>query len=375
MAEYETLLEQLHHDEPAQRVFAANRLASRKDPAAIPHLQAVFVNDTDVNVQRAAGNAIRYLRQINDLPAEDDALPVYDRPDEIKLTATAVRSMPRVSSPAPMLLIVGIVLSLILAVVSLMSMQSPGAAALEGDPVQTFFDALPGGDLEGYAASYNAVIRWEKSSLTYGFLNCPTRLEDCRAAQDAVRAGFDVWEEQAGIDFTEIENAASADIKVLWATGEHGDGVPFQPGTSVLAHAFFPNPFLGSLRGQVHFNEDRLYCLLTCAPGQADLQTVAAHEIGHALGLGHSSDTNALMYPRYTGIRGLGEDDIAGIRSLYGSGTTADRAALEGLGINSDSDSDGIFDSVEVHVLGTDPQNADSDGDGVRDGDDAEPMN
>lgn len=42
-----------------------------------------------------------------------------------------------------------------------------------------------------------------------------------------------------------------------------------------------------------------------------------SHEIGHALGLAHSDDPNALMYPFYSGARNLDQDDIDGIRSIY----------------------------------------------------------
>ncbi len=50
-----------------------------------------------------------------------------------------------------------------------------------------------------------------------------------------------------------------------------------------------------------------------------DVLTVAAHELGHVAGLGHSSDPTALMYAQYQGARNplLGADDIAGISALY----------------------------------------------------------
>jgi hypothetical protein len=51
------------------------------------------------------------------------------------------------------------------------------------------------------------------------------------------------------------------------------------------------------------------------------IEDIAAHEFGHALGLGHSTSTNATMYPSVSscnaGNRTLDADDIAGARALY----------------------------------------------------------
>ncbi|XP_008688372.1 matrix metalloproteinase-27 isoform X2 [Ursus americanus] len=54
-----------------------------------------------------------------------------------------------------------------------------------------------------------------------------------------------------------------------------------------------------------------------------NLFLVAAHEFGHALGLSHSNDQTALMFPNYVSLDPnkypLSQDDISGIQSIYGS--------------------------------------------------------
>jgi len=49
-----------------------------------------------------------------------------------------------------------------------------------------------------------------------------------------------------------------------------------------------------------------------------DVETVFLHENGHVLGLGHSIDFSAIMFPSYQKVnRDLQQDDIAGVSFLY----------------------------------------------------------
>lgn len=64
---------------------------------------------------------------------------------------------------------------------------------------------------------------------------------------------------------------------------------------------------------------------------QVDVQSVVLHELGHAAGLGHSSDASAVMYASYTAgslKRALAQDDINGLLAIYGrAGATATATA------------------------------------------------
>jgi hypothetical protein len=56
----------------------------------------------------------------------------------------------------------------------------------------------------------------------------------------------------------------------------------------------------------------------TAQAGAFDLQSVYLHENGHVAGLGHSTDTGAVMYPSYQTARcALAQDDQNGLAALY----------------------------------------------------------
>ena len=94
--------------------------------------------------------------------------------------------------------------------------------------------------------------------------------------------------------------------------------------TNYLATAASPPPVNNySIAGDIQFNTNDNWHIGTTY----DLFTVAAHEMGHALGMLHSSYNTAVMYASYFGVKSsLTSDDIAGIRANYSGGNprTAD---------------------------------------------------
>ena len=234
------------------------------------------------------------------------------------------------------------------------------------------YDDLPASVNESAAiAEYQAIAKWGTAEINYYFINGTEKLEG-GTEWDIIRQAFALWAAQAPLIFTETSDETQANILVGWASGDHGDGDPFDGPGDVLAHASFPNPY-DDRQVFLHFDNDERW--VNSVSRNVDLLTVAAHEIGHTLGLAHSDDPGALMFASYDGPRrSLGADDIAGIQALYGVASDAlpppdvpeNEAPPDSRG--QDTDQDGLADQDEILITGTDPDNPDNDGDGLSDG-------
>eukprot|EP00262_Sarcandra_glabra_P008759 TRINITY_DN2247_c0_g1_i1.p1 TRINITY_DN2247_c0_g1~~TRINITY_DN2247_c0_g1_i1.p1 ORF type:complete len:333 (-),score=25.15 TRINITY_DN2247_c0_g1_i1:320-1282(-) len=160
--------------------------------------------------------------------------------------------------------------------------------------------------------------RWpsDKTTLTYGFVPNGLQVVAMNDFQTVCSKAFDRWSAASNgrFNFQEIGDSSSADIKIGFFSGEHGDYYPFDGPSGILGHSFAPQS------GVSHFDADEPWAI-TVSTYTMDLESVVTHEFGHLLGLGHSSSQEAIMYPYISrGIRKveLSEDDIEGIQTLYG---------------------------------------------------------
>ncbi len=226
------------------------------------------------------------------------------------------------------------------------------------------------------------VLRMAKTNLTYFIANTSAKNNEATQIQ-LIADAFNRWSAVTPLSFTRTMVRTGADFVVGFGNGAHcelyvnsnltcPEGSAFE--TTTLGHAYFPQ---GPNQGQCHMNE-----MQDWSDGRLLFSTLV-HEIGHNLGLEHLPDMTAVMFASDNGQAGdLTPADITAIQRLYGSrdgsvrpvqsveppasDDNLARTAPKATGL--DRDGDGLDDSLEIYVYGTNPLVRDSDGDGVDDG-------
>ena len=162
-----------------------------------------------------------------------------------------------------------------------------------------------------------------KTSNLFAAFDGSGNFESTAAWEHEILRAAQVWAEQANINFTVVSDNGQTLGQGSYQQGDpnHGDirfgGYNFGIGTQPIAQAYMPPPVNNyDIAGDIKFNTAKYFTIGTTY----DLFTVAAHEIGHALGLYHSLNLRAIMFPTYTTMMtDLYSDDINGIRAIYGA--------------------------------------------------------
>ncbi|MFF7756310.1 matrixin family metalloprotease [Streptomyces sp. NPDC007971] len=174
--------------------------------------------------------------------------------------------------------------------------------------------------------------RWSRGDLSWSVSNAPA-LTDGANAQDTVKAALDQWHRVPPGYFNFNMVQSGGNIPVQFGGAELNpkltapEGVKGVTTTTAHNHAFTD----AHVSLDSHENWD-----------SASLLSVSLHEIGHALGLAHSTDKTSLMYPIDTGRSTIDEESQRALASIYGwtdqtrmAGATADRPGLAVAGISS----------------------------------------
>lgn len=139
---------------------------------------------------------------------------------------------------------------------------------------------------------------------------------DTENERDAIRAAMVRWQAASAVRFQEVAPTAEPDVEIGFATRCYGRDECFDGPGGTVAHATtgaVPDAY-------AFFDDDESWERATGPTPENELElfAVALHELGHVIGLEHSTKPESVMFPGYDGGSSeLQDDDIAAAQALY----------------------------------------------------------
>lgn len=158
--------------------------------------------------------------------------------------------------------------------------------------------------------NYELSQPWDTNEIGYTILNTLPGFSEADI-RTVIEESFAAWAQNSPLTFFETDDP-NAHIVIQFGS--------IDGSSNVLGQACPPS---SPCAGQVEFDLDENWTLREPQFfNDISFLAVATHEFGHALGLLHSNDPAALMYPQYSPYNlQPADDDIAGLQRLYGRGT------------------------------------------------------
>lgn len=148
---------------------------------------------------------------------------------------------------------------------------------------------------------------WKNFDLTYTVLGNFAYYNQTQpyTVMNVIRNAFDTWQKNSPYKFTDKTPSKDTEIKIIFTNDKtffndennnkyikHECDRQFK---NSIAHAFYSDH--SKYPGEIHINNEYSWIESTNPQGSISLETILLHEIGHILGLGHSSDPDSIMYP------------------------------------------------------------------------------
>jgi Ca2+-binding RTX toxin-like protein len=154
------------------------------------------------------------------------------------------------------------------------------------------------------------------AALTYYLGDVPTAFSLSTAdVQATITQAFDVWAAVVDVSFTQTTTPGLSDSIDITFDNIDGTG-------STLAFAYFPDDLNSNpLAGDIQFDTSETWEIGNDQGSAAfDFLLVAVHEVGHAIGIDHSDNSDSVMFPSSGAsdfFTALDATDVAAARTIY----------------------------------------------------------